>query len=123
MSTHRHAPTICSRRGAATLSAAGAVGYDLASGEYYGRELPFSADALEAMHPRLRAARQLVARRAVTVDGTTARVQSGDAVYTLERETRGWRCSCLWFARHGFDRGICKHALAVGIESRTEDRS
>ncbi len=47
------------------LAAAGRVGYDLADESFFQRALPFG-QALDAMHPRLASARELIAAGAVT---------------------------------------------------------
>ena len=92
------------------LGAAGRVGYDLARGAYFHRELPYDRAVLEKMHPRLLGARELAEQGAVTVhDDTTATVRSGDVDYVV----RGERCTCAWFAKHRGERGPCKHVLAV----------
>ena len=51
------------------LGAAGRVGYDLAAGAFFHRELPYDREALEGMHPRLLGARELVDDGAVRLDG------------------------------------------------------
>lgn len=95
------------------LGAAGRVGYDAAEGAYFHRELPYDADALEAMHPRLVDARALAAAGAVTADGDRFRVRSGDAEYVVRPTPTGYRCTCPWYGKHRDDRGPCKHVLAV----------
>jgi hypothetical protein len=95
------------------LGAAGRVGFDNAEGAWFHRELPYDPAALQAMHPRLRDALDLVAAGAVSVDGDVARVLSGDTDYLLRRTAEGWRCSCPWFGKHQDTRGPCKHVLAV----------
>src|SRR5207253_1857247 len=67
------------RRALVHLGAAGRVGYDLAGGSYFHRELPYDHDALASMHPRLGAARALVGSGAVRLgDDGSAIVASGD---------------------------------------------
>ncbi len=95
------------------LGAAGRVGYDLAHGAYFHRELPYDRAALEKMHPRLLGARELVEQGAVTLSGDSATVRSGDAEYVVRIEDGVARCTCPWFARHRGERGPCKHVLAV----------
>jgi hypothetical protein len=97
------------------LSAAGRVGFDLASGAFFHRELPYDRAVLDKMHPRLLAARKLADERAVTLDadGQGAGVRSGDAEYRVRFENGVARCTCAWFARHRGERGPCKHVLAV----------
>lgn len=100
------------------LGAAGRVGYDAAESAYFHRELPYDADRLAAMHPRLRDARSLVEGGAVRLDGDTAYVRSGDAEHVVRRTPDGDRCTCPWFGKHRGSRGPCKHVLAVGMKRR-----
>lgn len=95
------------------LGAAGRVGYDAAEGAYFHRELPYDAEALEAMHPRLVDARALVEAGAVTADGDRFRVRSGDVEYVVRPTPTGFRCTCPWYGKHRDDRGPCKHVLAI----------
>jgi SWIM zinc finger len=102
------------------LSAAGRVGFDLGAGAYFHRELPFDREALEQLHPRLLGARKLVEEGAVLLDqeGGGASVRSGEAEYRVRLEDGVARCTCAWFAKHGGERGPCKHVLAVQHERR-----
>ena len=98
------------------LAASGKVGYDLSCGAYFHREVPFDSDAAERDHPRLRAARELVAAGSVerTADGVRVggegtqshwvRFGSGDAT-----------CTCRWFIRYAGSRGPCSHILAARL--------
>lgn len=76
------------------LGAAGRVGYDAAEGAYFHRELPYDADRLAAMHPRLRDAQALVDAGAVRIDADTAYVRSGDIDHVVRRTPTGDRCTC-----------------------------
>jgi SWIM zinc finger len=106
-------PAVQSALGA--LAAAGRVGYDLAASTFFHRELPYDRAVLEAMHPRLLAARQLVDESAVRLDedGGGASVTSGEVEYRVRFDHAGTRCTCAWFARHSGRRGPCKHVLAA----------
>ena len=97
------------------LGAAGRVGYDLAAGAYFHRELPYDRAVLEGMHPRLLGARQLVDEGAVRLDddGAGASVTSGEAEYRVRFAADGTHCTCAWYARHRGERGPCKHVLAA----------
>jgi hypothetical protein len=98
------------------LGAAGRVGYDLAEGCYFHRELPYDPQALQAMHPRLTDARALVAEGAVTLSADGAVVSSGDVGYRVTREAGGQaRCTCPWWGKHHGTRGPCKHVLATAL--------
>lgn len=95
------------------LANSGLVGFDLHTRSYFHRELPLQREWVADFHPRLSAARALLAQQAVRLDGAQAEVRSGDTLYTLRRLEGGWRCTCPWFAKHQGERGPCKHALAV----------
>lgn len=101
------------------LGSAGRVGFDVAEGAYFHRELPYDAQRLAAMHPRLRDATALVEAGAVRLDGDTAYVRSGDTEHVVRRTADGDRCTCPWYARHRGSRGPCKHVLAVGLTRGT----
>lgn len=103
------------------LANSGLVGYDLHAGSYFHRELPLQRDWIADFHPRLQAARELLAQQAVTLQGAQAEVRSGDTLYTLRRLHGAWRCTCPWFAKHQGERGPCKHVLAAeAIEEHQE---
>lgn len=102
-------------RALSRLGAAGRVGYDAADAAYFHRELPYDADRLAAMHPRLRDARALVDAGAVRLAGEAAYVRSVDAEHVVRRTADGDRCTCPWFGKHKGSRGPCKHVLAVDL--------
>ncbi|MEV6349181.1 SWIM zinc finger family protein [Actinoplanes sp. NPDC051851] len=93
------------------LGTAGRVGYDVAEAGYFHRTLPYAADAVERMNPRLRGARSLVEAGAVTVGGEVSAVASGAETYHVRHAAQS--CTCPWWAKHRGERGPCKHALAV----------
>jgi DprA winged helix domain/SWIM zinc finger len=99
------------------LGTAGRVGYDVAEAAYFHRELPYDAARVEAMNPRLRNARALVAAGAVRLDGELATVVVDDHTYQvrLDRDGAGVGCSCPWWARYRGSRGKCKHLLAAEL--------
>lgn len=97
------------------LGAAGRVGFDAHAGSFFHQELPYAAGALEAMHPRLRDARELVASGAVRFSAGVGYVRSGETEYVVRPTGTGHRCSCPWYGKHQDDRGPCKHALAVEL--------
>lgn len=105
----------------AELGASGLVGYDLAAGRYFHRELPFDLARVAKLNPRLTDARALVRNESVTWDagGGSAWVRGNGAEYRVRRDQAGaWRCVCPWAAKHGSSRGPCKHILAVQIAAR-----
>jgi hypothetical protein len=101
------------------LGAAGRVGYDTAECAYFHRELPYDAELLEAMHPRLVDARALVASGAVVPEGDGFQVRSRDVNYVVRQTPTGYRCTCPWYGKHRDDRGPCKHVLAVEQVARS----
>jgi SWIM zinc finger len=106
-------PAVQSALGA--LSAAGRVGFDLATNAFFHRELPYDRAFLDKMHPRLLGARKLADEGSVALDddGQAASVRSGDKEYRVRFESGVAHCTCAWFARHRGERGPCKHVLAV----------
>jgi hypothetical protein len=101
------------------LGAAGRVGYDASEAAYFHRELPYDAERLATMHPRLRDATALVDAGAVRLDGDTAYVRSGDTEHVVRRTDDGERCTCPWYAKHKGARGPCKHVLAADLTRRS----
>jgi hypothetical protein len=105
----------------AALAVSGIVGFDLAEGGFFRRELPFDLGHAERLQPRLRAARRLVDSAAVRLDpgdeGGLAGWVAGVAgvEYRVRATADGWSCTCPWYGRHRDDRGPCKHVLAVQL--------
>ena len=101
------------------LAARGLVGFDLATGTWFHRELPFDLAKVAALHPRLKDARKLVATDAVAIkrvgDATHGCVHSKDVAYQVVLANDGDTCTCPWYAKHRDERGPCKHVLAVQI--------
>jgi hypothetical protein len=97
------------------LAAHGRVGYDLAQGAYFHRELPLGADALLKLNPRLMEARQLANDGMVQLDDGGARVRSGDLEYRVTFASEHDRCTCPWWGKYAGTRGPCKHVLAARL--------
>ncbi len=97
------------------LGTAGRVGYDVAEAGYFHRTLPYTADVVARMNPRLAGARALVAAGAVTGTGDIAVVHSGPEIYHVRHADGVFSCTCPWWAKHRGERGPCKHALAVRL--------
>ena len=98
------------------LGACGLAGFDLTEGHYFHRVLPFDLSGVEDMHPRLAAARDLIAASAVNVlmdDPFEATVRSSDVVHRVREKSGAMHCTCPWYAAHGGQRGPCKHVLAA----------
>ncbi|HEX6097371.1 MAG TPA: SWIM zinc finger family protein [Thermoanaerobaculia bacterium] len=110
----------------AVLSARGLVGFDSEAGAYFHRELPFDLSRVEQLQPRLKDARELVARRALRWkerrgDGGECMVQGTEVEHHVRLLADGDRCTCRWFSRWQGERGPCKHILAARIDFEGED--
>jgi hypothetical protein len=102
------------------LGARGLVGFDLAEGKYFHRELPFDLAQVEILQPRLKEARKLLERQGVQIvkqdnDRIEAVVAGTGVEHRVRVSTDQARCTCPWFAKHQETRGPCKHVLAVQI--------
>ncbi|MBA4766480.1 MAG: SWIM zinc finger family protein [Porphyrobacter sp.] len=112
----------------AVIGSRGLAGFDAAAGHYFHRELPFHLSRVEAMQPRLAAARKLVAARAVRCLPGDRRgervfeVEGRDTLHRVRLTGEGARCACRWFSTHQGQRGPCKHILAAQmIDSEIAD--
>ena len=103
------------------LAAQGRVGYDLACGDYFHRELPLSAGALLRRNPRLANARALVDGGHVLLEDGGARVRSGDVEHQVTFAADHDRCTCPWWGRYAGTRGPCKHVLAARLVTGRAD--
>jgi hypothetical protein len=104
------------------LGARGLVGFDLAEGKYFHRELPFDLSRVESLQPRLKDARKLLERQGVRIvqqdaDGIEALVAGTGVEHRVRVSAEHTRCTCPWFAKYRGTRGPCKHVLAVQILS------
>ena len=95
----------------------GRVGYDLAEESFFHRELPFGP-ALEAMHPRLSAARALISSGSVVAGRSGALVRSGDTEHRVTFASPHDICTCPWWGKRRGARGPCKHVLAARMAAR-----
>ncbi|HPF39045.1 MAG TPA: SWIM zinc finger family protein [Phycisphaerae bacterium] len=110
----------------AVLGARGLAGYDAASGAYFHRELPFDLEQVEALQPRLRAARKLLDDRKVqllTRDGNDADAQVTGTGVQHQVRLRGddATCTCPWYSKYLGQRGPCKHILATRLLVAPDD--
>lgn len=108
------------------LASRGLAGFDVTSGAYFHRELPFDLETVDQVHPRLEQARKLQAGGAVAItsrNGTSieAEVRSNDTNYRVKLEGESGRCNCPWYAKHDNARGPCKHQLAVRLAAGEDD--
>jgi predicted nucleic acid-binding Zn finger protein len=109
------------------LGTRGLVGFDLAEGAYFHRELPFDLDKVEALEPRLMDARKLIDSGGVRIerrDSATGQIEGAvrgtDVDHLVRLGADGDRCTCPWFGKHRNERGPCKHILAVQITLEEE---
>jgi hypothetical protein len=106
----------------AALATAGQVGYDIAEASSFHRPLPYRADLVAALHPRLAAARVLAAAGRLVRTPVGIEVTSGDNTYLVHRRNGEFACTCAWWADHQGRRGPCKHVVAA-IISEQQGRS
>lgn len=107
------------------LASRGLVGFDVYSGAYFHRVLPFDMSKVEDLNPRIKSANKLISDNVVTViedcrdykeEGfIRGEVESGGIVHRVELTDNGDKCTCPWYAKHKTDRGPCKHILALSI--------
>src|SRR5262249_1534425 len=102
------------------LGSRGLVGFDLRAGAFFHREMPFDLDAIDALQPRLEAAKKIVSSGDMKIGGrdeatgvTEVLVPGSGVVHRVRISDEGARCTCPWFAKHKGERGPCKHVLAA----------
>lgn len=112
----------------AVLGSRGLVGFDPERQRYFHRELPFDLGRVEALNPRLKGARKLLAEggvrwRSQAADSAEAMVQGTKVEHLVRLRDEGDRCTCRWFSRHQGGRGPCKHILAarMSIERKNDE--
>lgn len=102
----------------AALAARGLVGYDLAAGAYFHRELPFDLSLVDQLQPRLVAAKKLLAAGSVAQESAAKHeflVAGSGAEHRVRLGDGGSRCTCVWYSKHQGQRGPCKHVLAAQL--------
>jgi hypothetical protein len=103
----------------AVLGLRGLAGFDLGTGRYFHREMPFDLSQVESLQPRLKDARTLLENNAAAViadlgDGAyDVSVAGTDTTHHVRLRADGDRCTCPWFSKHQGQRGPCKHVLAA----------
>lgn len=105
------------------LGTAGRIGYDVAEAAYFHRELPYDTGRAEAMNPRLRDARKLVAEARVELRDGTALVASPSGVTYQVRLAGDGACTCEWWAKYRGGRGPCKHLLGAQMAVRERENA
>jgi hypothetical protein len=109
------------RAALAVLGARGLAGFDVSSGFYFHRQLPFDLEKVEQLQPRLRNARKLLEAESVRIagrpqpDAWDVEVQGTGVVHLVRLRADGDRCTCPWFSKHQGRRGPCKHVLAARV--------
>jgi hypothetical protein len=107
--------------GLATLATQGQVGFDVAAGHYFHRELPFDLELVTKLQPRLRAAKKLLEESRVTqTQPGVYEIQSTETVHTVRTADSVFKCTCPWYAKHKDRRGPCKHILAAQMFEGSE---
>jgi hypothetical protein len=111
------APAEAIRAALTALGSRGLVGYDLDTGAYFHRELPFKLDQVEQLQPRLGDARRLVAEDGVRRAEAAHEfyVRGSDVEHRVRLVDERFKCTCAWFSKHGGERGPCKHILAAQL--------
>ena len=104
------------RTGLAWLAACGRIGYDLSERTRFHRDLPVDAAKVLRRNPRLRDARRLVDRAAVSANGPGWIVRGDHGTYRVQNGN----CTCPWGSEQA-SRGPCKHILAVALECESAD--
>lgn len=105
----------------AVLGSRGLAGYDVTTGRYFHRELPFDLEQVEKLQPRLKGARKLLEDGKVRLvertgeESVDLEVDGTDVTHLVRLRPDGDRCTCPWFSRHRGERGPCKHILASRI--------
>jgi len=104
-------------RALGVLAAQGLLGFDLVSGSYFHRVLPFDLTLIDKLNPRLKSADALYRKGAValmnTSDAPAAEVSSDGVVHQVSVRDGFSTCTCPWYAKHQGTRGPCKHVLAA----------
>jgi hypothetical protein len=113
------------------LGSRGLAGYDVSTGRYFHRELPFDLEQVETLQPRLKGARKLLEEKRVEVlqklseRDIDVAVGGTDVTHHVRLRPDGDRCTCPWFSKHLGERGPCKHVLAarmfVGVDRDPSD--
>jgi hypothetical protein len=113
----------------AILGARGLAGYDITTGRYFHRELPFDLEQVESLQPRLQGARKLLdANRVKVLERLSERevdvaVGGTDVTHHVRLRPEGDRCTCPWLSKHQGQRGPCKHILAARMMVESDQGS
>lgn len=115
----------------AVIGSRGLAGYDVTTGAYFHRVLPFDMERVEALQPRLKGARTLLADGKVSLlsrkdeNNADVAVVGTGVTHTVQICPDLNKCTCPWFNKHRGERGPCKHILAAQMflngDSEDED--
>jgi hypothetical protein len=103
----------------AVLGSRGIAGYDVATGTYFHRVLPFELEKVEVLQPRLQGARKLLAEKKIKLisrqekDHYEYAVEGSGVTHSVRISDDTEKCTCPWFSKHQGQRGPCKHILAA----------
>lgn len=112
------------RSALAVLGSRGLAGFDVTTGQFFHRELPFDLSKVEALQPRLKNARKLVEEGGVKRTRGTEVAYSVPGTGTTHRVNlldEGDTCTCPWYSKYLGERGPCKHILAARIVEEDRD--
>jgi SWIM zinc finger len=102
----------------ASLSSMGLLGYDLSERTHFYRRLPFKAERILSLNPRLKNAKKLLDNDDVEIlirqaNYVEAKVKGTGVNHKVIIDGENQRCTCDWFTAYQGKRGICKHILGV----------
>lgn len=105
----------------AVLGSRGLAGFDVSTGRYFHRVLPFDLGDVAALQPRLKGSQKLVAEDQVKIlnelggGAFDVSVAGTNVTHHVRLRPDGDRCTCPWYSKHQGRRGPCKHVLAARI--------
>ncbi len=102
------------------LASSGLVGYDTAVGAFFHRSLPFKESKTLSANPRLKGAKKIVDGNDVEIIKSEkllveAQVSGSGVMHVVKIGDDKASCTCVWYAKHGDERGPCKHVLSVRL--------
>ncbi|MBX9694726.1 MAG: SWIM zinc finger family protein [Cyanobacteria bacterium] len=108
------------------LGTRGLVGFDLAEGAYFHRELPFALELIEELQPRMQKARKLAEAKGVRLtkqsgNHVEAYVKGSECEHRVIITDGDGKCTCPWYSKHPGERGPCSHILAVDLVSQRSE--
>jgi hypothetical protein len=93
----------------AVLGSQGLVGRDLVEDGWFRRDLPFAAELIPRLQPRVRGAAEIadadLSARRLPGGASEVFVRSGTIEHRVLRDGADASCTCLWYTRHGGSRG------------------